>query len=26
VLTDISMAKKIPFQESGTVTIKILRQ
>jgi LEA14-like dessication related protein len=26
VLTDISMMKKIPFQESGTVSIKVLRQ
>jgi LEA14-like dessication related protein len=26
LLTGISMAKKIPFQESGTVSIKILRQ
>jgi LEA14-like dessication related protein len=26
VLTDISMLKKIPFQETGTVNIKVLRQ
>jgi LEA14-like dessication related protein len=26
VLTDISMLKKIPFQESGTVSLKVLRQ
>lgn len=26
VLTDISMMKKIPFQESGTVDLKVLRQ
>jgi LEA14-like dessication related protein len=25
VLTDISMLKKIPFQESGTVNLKVLR-
>ena len=25
VLTDISMLKKIPFQESGTVSIKVVR-
>jgi LEA14-like dessication related protein len=26
VLTDITMLKKIPFQETGTVNIKVLRQ
>ena len=26
VLTDISMLKKIPFQETGTVNLKVLRQ
>jgi LEA14-like dessication related protein len=26
VLTDISMLKKIPFQETGTVNIKVVRQ
>ncbi len=26
VLTDISMLKKIPFQETGTVNFKVLRQ
>lgn len=26
VLTDISMLKKIPFQETGTVSLKVLRQ
>jgi hypothetical protein len=26
VLTDISMLKKIPFQETGTVNFKALRQ
>jgi LEA14-like dessication related protein len=26
LLTDLSMAKKIPFQESGTVSLKVLRQ
>ena len=25
LLTDISMAKKIPFQESGTVSLKVMR-
>jgi LEA14-like dessication related protein len=26
ILTDISMMKKIPFQETGTVNLKVLRQ
>jgi LEA14-like dessication related protein len=26
LLTDISMLKKIPFQETGTVSLKVLRQ
>jgi LEA14-like dessication related protein len=26
ILTDISMMKKIPFQETGTVSLKVLRQ